>query len=259
MKTCTKCGAEKPRSEFNRNSRIKSGLRSECKACQRAYSMAAYAADSKKILERNARWARENPDKERERHSRWRKENLEKSREIDRRWKKANSEKIIAYQKANRKKAALRTARWRERHPEKKNAYYLANRDKCLAAGSARYYSNREKRASVIKKWQENNPDKINAASRRWRKRNPDKVCAAQVRRESAKSKRTPKWLTKDQLKEMEFFYTQAAMLRETTGVDWHVDHIVPLRGEKVSGLHVPWNLQLLPAAINIRKGNKHE
>lgn len=67
----------------------------------------------------------------------------------------------------------------------------------------------------------------------------------------------TPKWLSKEQREEMEHFYWLASDLKRVTGFDYHVDHIIPLQGENVCGLHVPWNLQVLPSYMNLSKGNK--
>ena len=70
---------------------------------------------------------------------------------------------------------------------------------------------------------------------------------------------RTPKWLSDFDLLKMQCYYQLAAMYSKESGQQWHVDHIVPLQGKTVSGLHVPWNLQVIPADENIRKSNKHE
>lgn len=99
--------------------------------------------------------------------------------------------------------------------------------------------------------------EKANEAVRYWQKENPDKANAISARRRALKLQRTPKWLTPQHFKEIEWFYTEAQRLTNEAGILHHVDHIVPLQGKKVSGLHVPWNLQILTATENSSKGNK--
>ncbi len=67
----------------------------------------------------------------------------------------------------------------------------------------------------------------------------------------------TPSWLTKEQLQEIENIYFLARDCKVTTGEPYEVDHIVPINGKDVCGLHVPWNLQVLPRDINSSKSNK--
>ncbi len=66
-----------------------------------------------------------------------------------------------------------------------------------------------------------------------------------------------PAWLTENDNIKILKFYEQAKLLEEQTGIKHHVDHIVPLQGKNVSGLHVPDNLQVLTAEDNKSKFNK--
>jgi hypothetical protein len=79
---------------------------------------------------------------------------------------------------------------------------------------------------------------------------------ALSAKRRAAKLNQTPKWLTKDQLKQMEHYYETAKWVESILGESIVVDHIIPVQGKNVSGLHVPWNLQLLTREDNARKGN---
>lgn len=77
------------------------------------------------------------------------------------------------------------------------------------------------------------------------------KYTARSVLKYVMKIHRAPSWLTAADLLEMEEIYKTAKQL------GLHVDHILPLKGKTVSGLHVPSNLQMIPAALNMAKGNK--
>lgn len=79
---------------------------------------------------------------------------------------------------------------------------------------------------------------------------------AASARRHAAKLKRTPPWADQAAIKAI---YAEASKMTQETGVEHHVDHIYPLQGKKVSGLHVHTNLQVLVGVENMRKGNRHE
>lgn len=73
----------------------------------------------------------------------------------------------------------------------------------------------------------------------------------------AAKMNRMPKWLSAEDRDEIAEIHAKAITLSKATGIPHDVDHIVPLRGKTVSGLHVPWNLQPIPASANRRKSSR--
>lgn len=73
------------------------------------------------------------------------------------------------------------------------------------------------------------------------------------MKRHAKKLRATPSWADLDAIAQ---FYVQSQQITEDTGIRHHVDHIVPLQGRNVSGLHVPWNLQVIPAEDNMKKSN---
>jgi hypothetical protein len=75
------------------------------------------------------------------------------------------------------------------------------------------------------------------------------------VRRKRALAQATPAWAD---LHAIRLFYLQAQYMTSVTGLSHHVDHIVPLNGGTVCGLHVQDNLQVLPARKNLQKHNRN-
>lgn len=109
--------------------------------------------------------------------------------------------------------------------------------------------------------WRKNNPGHagLRAAKKLYKQNNPGKVRADTVKRRLTKIQRTPKWLTADDHWIIEQAYELAALRTKMFGFAWHVDHIVPLQGKFVSGLHTPYNLQVIPGVDNVRKANTFE
>lgn len=107
---------------------------------------------------------------------------------------------------------------------------------------------------SELKSWRLDNKDKHCKSNAKWKKKNPIQVAVMNAARRAAKLKATPNWLTKDHLKLIEMQYGLAHYMTEVTGMEWQVDHIIPLQGKNVSGLHVPWNLRVITASENCSK-----
>lgn len=82
---------------------------------------------------------------------------------------------------------------------------------------------------------------------------------AHQRHRVACQLKATPPWLSPDDILRTRCIYEVAAMRNRESDDSWHVDHIVPLRGKTVCGLHVPWNLRVIRAEENLKKGNRLE
>jgi hypothetical protein len=130
----------------------------------------------------------------------------------------------VAYQKKNPAKVNAKNRRWTTNNRDKSNASSL--------------------------KWVRANYAKVLADNKRWRAANKDRCSAYTREYQAAKLCAMPAWLSsalKEQMRQIYAFRPDGH----------HVDHIIPLQGENVCGLHVPWNLQYLPAADNLRKGNK--
>ena len=128
----------------------------------------------------------------------------------------------------------------REDIKERKNEWYQENREAVIAAAATRP-------AAVLREYR-------NA----WKVNNKTQVRADTKARRRKHRNATPKWLSRKQKSEIRQIYQIAITMTQTTGEQYVVDHIVPLRGEEVCGLHVPWNLRVITQEENLKKSNKH-
>lgn len=118
------------------------------------------------------------------------------------------------------------------------------------------YADNRESIIKRVANYRSNNPEKLAETQKKWRESNKHKKAAAQRARDARKRQATPTDLPVEQREAIAFIYKEAARFSEEYGVKLHVDHIMPLKGKDICGLHVPWNLQITTASYNCTKHN---
>jgi 5-methylcytosine-specific restriction endonuclease McrA len=144
-------------------------------------------------------------------------------------WTKGNTGRADYFREYNK----------REDVKDRKNEWYQENRETVIATASTRP-------AHVLRGYR-------NA----WKENNKTQVLADNKVRRRKHREATPPWLTRKQKSEIRQLYQIAITMTQTTGEQYVVDHIVPLRSHEVCGLHVPWNLRVITQEENLKKSNK--
>lgn len=242
IKICSVCHVGKDIASFGPNVRNKDRHQSFCRSCGAIQSKA---------------WRDANPDRHKEHaakaYAKWKKEHPGQSMP-------GVKMAVARYRKLHPEAVAASKKRYRERHPEAGRAYAQSlPRDKVNAQATAARLANPERYKSYAKAYADKYPERKKERARRWSQENPAKVARKASERRAATFRAIPPWLTAEDRTLIAEKFAEAKRLSLQTGVKHHVDHEIPLKGKAVSGLHVPWNLQVIPAAVNQRKWNKFD
>ena len=146
--------------------------------------------------------------------------------------------KLEWQQSAETRAAYFREYNKKEDVKDRKHEWYQKNRDRVVEAAATRP-------AHILREYR-------NA----WKAANLVQVRADTKARRRKHREATPPWLNRKQKSELRQLYQIAITMTQTTGEQYVVDHIYPLRSEVVCGLHVPWNLRVVTQAENLKKSN---
>ena len=149
---------------------------------------------------------------------------------------------------AKRNPAYERVKKWRAANPEARKEHDKKYREN---------HADRELERSI--RWKKANPEKVAEYARKTKENNRARIVANKAAYRANRKNRTPAWLTDFDRLKIRCIYSVASMLKRENKEGWEVDHIIPLCGEKVSGLHVPGNLWFVKASENRYKNNKYE
>lgn len=156
----------------------------------------------------------------------------------------------------NSKRSKAYFATIKDKEKVRRKNYYVLNKDKESEWAKEYYEKNKKHLCEYGKRYREKNWERRKVLVNDWIKNHPEFVRNRTAAHRASKLERMPSWADKKKIKEI---YKQAKDLSEQTGLEYHVDHEIPLRGENVSGLHVHYNLKILLAEDNLKKSNKFD
>lgn len=114
--------------------------------------------------------------------------------------------------------------------------------------------TNREVVKDSQQRYKECNYEKVLESSRNYRERNKPKYAVYRSKRRARELQAQPNWLSQGDLIRMSLLWGLRELKSFVTGEEYEVDHIVPLMGKTVCGLHVPWNLRVILKSENRKK-----
>lgn len=136
-------------------------------------------------------------------------------------------------------------AEWRAKNSDKMKGYL-----------STYYEANRELVNQRTSTWKKDNPDRVKASAKLHYSKNASRYNAHTARRRATQEASTPIWAD---VKSIDAIYAMCKFLNAVTGKGvFSVDHVVPIKSERVCGLHVPANLAIIPLVANKVKNNRH-
>ena len=144
---------------------------------------------------------------------------------------------------------------WTEGNEKRAEYFRQYNESEAGKEAKRRYYE--QNKEVVMARAQERSPEERRFHKKAYKLKHPDLYRALTKSRRRKHRNATPKWLSQEQKRAMRQLYIDAMTVTRITGTPYVVDHIIPLNGDTVSGLHVPWNLRVITREENLRKSNK--
>ena len=190
-KRCTKCGITKPLSDFNKHKTCRYGVRSQCKACDVAYS---------------DKWKAENPEAARKHRSKNHQTHKSERLTYNKLWIASNPDKI----KAQRQR------------------YHSNHRDERVSRSRQRYATNKESHLEYMRRRYTENKEKIVAKIQEWRNKNPEKKLQYSHTRR-AKIKGNGGTFTVQEWKELCSKYGNKCLVPGCDRTDLSPDHVIPI------------------------------